>query len=178
MFILYLFVIALFYFFAILQNSFLIHFSMLGSVPNLVLILFFLLIFFEEKDNYFIPIFYAIGAGLILDLFFSIYFGVSMFIFLIIVFMIKIARKTLQERDNNFPFIYFLPLFTISLIIYNSLQRLFISNFNFAKVLLIFNQGLIFEIIYNLIVVSIAFYFFKKLLKLNEGKLRSIFFPK
>lgn len=159
----YLITIILFYLFAVLQNSFFAHFSLFGATPNLVFTLFFLLVFFEEKNNLIVVIFYAITAGLFLDFFSATYFGVSIILLLLIGFFVKKAQAMLQEKkDNKFPFAYFLPLFVASLLAYDLVFYIFLSRFAMGQVFLIFNRGVIAEIIYNLFFACIAFWVYKK----------------
>jgi len=49
--------VILFYFSAILQNSFFAHFIFLGASLNLIFIFFFLFVFFEKQGAYFLPLF-------------------------------------------------------------------------------------------------------------------------
>lgn len=151
MWIKYLVITVLFYLFAVLQNSFFAHFNLFGEIPNLVFIIFFLLIFFEPKrpkgyPNYQV-IFYAISAGLFLDFFAQTYFGVSIFILMVIGVATKKIQTLLREKiSNQFPFIYFLPLFLVSLIIYNLLLNVFSIS----------------GIIFNLLIACVFFYIYKK----------------
>lgn len=149
-----LIVIFLFYIFALLQNSFFTHLNLFGATPNLVFILFFILVFFSTKNAAFLDleiIFYAIAAGLFLDVFSRSYFGISIFSFLLISFLIKKIRSALQEKKNDkFPIIYFLSLFLASLIIYN---LIFTASFSISSIA---------SLIYNLLFACLAFYIYKK----------------
>lgn len=145
----------LFYLFAIMQNSFFAHFSLFGTVPNLVFIFFFTLIFFIGKNNYFQIIFIAIIAGLLLDIFSNMHFGTSIILLLVIGLAFKKIQSILQvKKSNDFPFVYFLALFSAMLIIYD--LALFRASFN-----LIFLA----EIAYNIIFATFAFHAYKKLLQ-------------
>lgn len=153
----FLIIIVLFYFFAILQNSFFAHFCVLGAGPNLVFILFFTLIFFADPKKHYYIVFYAVCAGLFLDIFLYSYFGVSIILLLLIGFLVKRAQGILSEKKGSFPFVYFFPLFFISLIIYDLLLKQ--ANFNWAFLA---------QIIYSLLFAGIAFYVCKKLLKFGS----------
>ena len=68
--------ILLFYFFALLQTSFFVHFSLFGVVPDLVFILYFGFTFYSIKKNQLLGnarvyemVFLAITAGFFLDIF-------------------------------------------------------------------------------------------------------------
>ena len=142
----YLAVFILFYFFAVLQNSFFAHFISLGALPNFIFILFFLLTYFE-KNNYSI-IYYAVLGGSFLDLFSAGYFGLSIILFLAAGFILKKIETLLKERQGDgYPFAYFLPLFFILFVIYD-----FILKFDFNLL----------EIICNLIIASAAFFIYKR----------------
>lgn len=155
MWIKYLITIILFYLFAVLQNSFFAHFNLFGAAPNLVFALFFVLIFFINKNDYYQIAFIAIAAGLFLDVFSYMRFGVSIISLLIIGFLFKKIQSLLQEKKgNDFPFVYFLPLFFVSLMVYDLILRHIDFNISFLA-----------EIIYNLIFVSIIFYVYKKFLQ-------------
>ena len=155
MFIAFLIIFFIFYFFAILQSSFLVHFGLFGAVPNLIFILFFLLLFFEHKSAYYKVIFYAIIAGLFLDLLASTYFGISIALLLIIGLLVKNAQNMLREnRNDEFPIIYFLPLFIISLLVYDLILNPFTS----------FNLGFASEIVYSAIVAVVGYYIYKKII--------------
>jgi rod shape-determining protein MreD len=148
-----------------LQNSFFAHFSLWGATPNLVFIFFLLLLFFEKNSRYYEMIFYAISAGLLLDIFSYTYFGLSAVLFLLIGFLAKRVQGALSEKkDNTFPIIYFLPLFLIFLLVYDLLSRSFLNKFNLMKIAPNMS-GFAAEIIYNLLVAAIAFYVCKKFLK-------------
>jgi len=163
----YIFIFFLFYIFAVLQNGFLVHFNLFGVVPNLVFILFFLLVFFSAQKG---PAwgweiaFYAITAGFFLDIFSYTYFGASIVILVIVGFASKKIQSTLQEvSSNKFPLAYFLGLFLPSLIIYNVLFEIFLDKFNFAKIIAGVNLSLIAGVIYNLFIACIGFWIYKKL---------------
>ncbi|MCX6718369.1 MAG: rod shape-determining protein MreD [Candidatus Staskawiczbacteria bacterium] len=137
-------IIFLFYFFALLQSSFLSHFSLFGAVPNLVFILFFLLVFFEEGNNYQIIIWSAI-AGIFLDLFSYTYLGLSVVLLIIFGFLLKKVQSLLKDTEDKYPFVYFLPLFIISLLAYNFLLR----------------TEIIFSVVYSSVIASVFFYIYR-----------------
>jgi len=175
-----LIVIFLFYFFALLQKSFFTHFSLFGFVPNLVFILFFLLVFFEGKflpalsgKNYQI-IFLAATAGFFLDIFSSPYLGPFIVLLAIIGISLKKAQALLKNRSDNYPFIYFLPLFVFFLLIYDILSDLYLNFLVANKIVIIFDARIIFFLICNAIIASIFFYVYKKFFEaiFDERQLR------
>lgn len=146
----YLIITPIFYFFAVLQNSFLVHFNISGIIPNFILIFFFLLIFFEKPDKYYLGLFASIVAGFFLDVFSYSYFGVSIISLLIMVFLIKKTLQLLWDRSDERSIFYFIPLFTAYFIIYNM----------FLNVSL--NWTFLIAIIYNLAFALLGFYIYLK----------------
>ena len=169
-------IIFLFYFFALLQNSFLIHFDLFGAVPNLVFILFFLLVFFEKKDkagqsyNNYMVLSIAIIAGTFSDIFSYIYLGISIIILIIIGITLKNIQLSLMNTEENYPFVYFLPLFIVSFLVYNFALDLYIFAEEPTKIITFFSVGTIILLIYNLFIASVLFFIYKKGLKFfNNG---------
>ena len=167
-------IIFLFWLLAVFQNSFFAHFDLMGAVPNLVFIMFFLLVFFEKPSapsesrfgNYYHVVFYALVDGLFLDFLSYSYLGVSVILLLIIGFLIKSSQSMLRENGNiKFPFVYFLPLFFVGLLAYEILLDVFLNKFNAIQVIHGFNQGFFTGMIYNLIIATAAFYICKMFLK-------------
>jgi rod shape-determining protein MreD len=151
----YFIVVVIFYFFALLQNSFFIHFNFLGATPNLVFIFFTVLLFFSALswENFF----YAATGGLFLDFFSHTYFGISIIFLLAVGFLFKKIQSLLKEnRGDSFPLVYFLPLFFMSFIAYDLLLRS-------AG----FRIGLLAEMAYNLLFAVIIFYIYKRFFQLK-----------
>ncbi len=154
----------------ILQSSFLVHFRIMGANINLIFILFYLIVFFEESQKYIQGIFSAIIAGFFLDAFSSFYFGISLIYLLIVVFILKYIIYLLHQKRGAYPIVYFIPLFVLSFIIYNLLLMItiyFLSSPHIAPVV-----SLIFlvKIVYNLIFALFGFYIYKsfKLYRLKK----------
>ena len=145
--------ILLFYFFAVLQNSFLAHFNILGAVPNILFIFFFLLIFFEGQKSYCQIISWSVVAGFFLDIFSSSYFGASITALLLIGVLTKKIINSLKEKQDEYPVVYFIPLFLGFFIIYEIILRL------------CFSWIICVEIIYNLTLAFLGFYIYKKIIK-------------
>jgi cell shape-determining protein MreD len=175
-------IIFLFYFFTLLQNSFFPHFNLFGAIPNLVFILFFLLVFFSSSTENIIGnkkesrhplrrmsknyqvIFLAITAGIFLDFFSYTYLGPSIAIFIIIGFLLKNIQSLLKNKEDSCPFIYFLPLFTFFLLVYDLLSDLYLKFLDSNKIAIVHPLGLVkgaSSIIYNLIIASALFYIYK-----------------
>lgn len=159
-------IILLFYFFALLQNSFLPYFNLFGAVPNLVFIFFSLIIFFEDRPkgfqtNYQI-IFWAVTAGFFLDILSYTYIGPSTVLLIAIGFTLKKLQSLLKNRDDNYPLIYFLPLSIGLLLTYNLLMGLYLYFLDPNKITIAFGLGTLFMVIYNLLAASAFFYLYKK----------------
>ena len=156
-----LILIIIFYFLALIQTSFLIHFNILGTVPNLILILVCLLSFFEKPKEYW-GIFGALLGGFFLDIFSNSFMGLAIISLLIVSFFIKKSLHFLKETPEKHPFHYFLPLLFFSLIFYDLFfgiifYFLYLNSFQF-------NLGLttLIKIFYNLSLGFFGFYFYKK----------------
>jgi rod shape-determining protein MreD len=168
----YLFLVFLFYLFALLQNSFFKYFNFFGAIPNLVLIFFFLIVFFSRQgrdsavtgEN----IFYAIIAGTLLDIFSYTYIGPSIILLIFLGFLLKKSQSLLKNRDDNYPVVYFYPLLIFFILAYDLLMGLYLYFFGLNISIMNFNFGTILSIIYNLIIASVFFYLYKKVLRVNR----------
>lgn len=162
--------IILFYFFALLRDSFFLRFNIFGIAPNLIFIFFFLLIFFSGRDlaaqagkprlNW-EDICLAVAAGLFLDISSYSYFGVSIVLLLITAVLVKKILHSLRERPERYPIIYFVSLFLIFNIVYDISSGIFLYFFDPAHIAFNFNLILLLQISCNLIVAVIGFYIAK-----------------
>ena len=105
----------LFFILAFIQYSFLPKFWLGGGV-DLVFLLFFTVIFFEQ-DYFYQGIFFAVLAGFLSDVFSPHFFGLSVISCLLVYGFTKIAFYFLHETRGQFSFLYFTPLLLISLLI-------------------------------------------------------------
>lgn len=151
----------------------------MGAVPNLVFILFFILIFFsclpvnnKKPNQYLQEVFYTtILAGFLLDVFSpsadGLFFGLSIIFLLIIYFSTKIIIYFLKEMEDKYLILYFLSIFLFCFFIYNISLNLIFNSFDFNKNILIDN-------IYNLTLAYFGFYIYRKFynLKLANGQLK------
>lgn len=151
MWIKYLFITLLFYFFAILQNSFLPHFNIFGITPNFILIFYFLLIFFEKTDKFYLGTFGAVVAGFFLDILSHSFFGISIVLLLAMMVLIKKALQLLWNRAGEYSVFYFLPLFIAYIMFY----YIFLADFNVSWILIV-------AVTYNLAFALFGFYICKK----------------
>lgn len=92
--------IIVFYFLVLIQTSFLVHFNILGIVPNLVLISVVLWNLFEKSKNYF-GLYAALIGGLFLDIFSNRFIG----FYILISFALAIFLKLVFKRYVRIPFI-------------------------------------------------------------------------
>ncbi len=165
-------IILSFFILALLQNSFLPYFNIMGVVPNLIFILFFILIFFSVREKvednfnqYYDGFFISIFAGFFLDIFSSIYLpdgrqvlGISIIYLLIVYLLVKISMYFLRERQDKYLIFYFLSIFLFSFFIYNIFLNLLSNNFSLA---LDFNRAIFISFLYNLILAYSGFYIHK-----------------
>jgi hypothetical protein len=148
-----LFIFFLLYFFALLQNNFLMRLNPILSGLNLVFVFFILFIFFKQDIEYFQIIFWAIIAGLFLDIFSVSLFGLSIFLLVLIGTIIKKIIQLLKISDDKYSFWKFFLIFSFSYFVYNFLN---------------FNWFIIINFAMNLALASAGFFIFKFLLKKNE----------
>lgn len=152
----YLVIIILFYFFALLQSSFFAHFTFFGSFPNLVFIFLFLLIFFGGKKMGADSIIYTVIAGLILDVFSASIFGVSVILLIALGFVVKKIQSSLNEKEDKYPFLYFLPLFLVCFLAYELLLALYLHS-------LVLNWTFAAGLVYNSACAGIGYFILKRL---------------
>ncbi len=92
--------IIVFYFLVLLQTSFLVHFTVFGAVPNIVLILVIAWNVLEKKRNYF-GIANALIAGFFLDIFSNHFIG----FYILILVGSAIFIKLIFKRYVRIPFV-------------------------------------------------------------------------
>lgn len=137
----------------LMQNSFFPHFRIMGATANLIFILFFLAVFFEEQQKYIQGVFSAVFSGFFLSIFSFFSFEKTIICFLVIVFAIKYLLSLLRKRRDNYPIIYFIILFLLSSIVFNLSIAQSCLNYLFLA-----GAG------YNLAIAISGFYFCKKFL--------------
>lgn len=157
MWIKYITIALLFFTVALLQFSFLPYFNILGNVPNLVFVLFFIFIFFgclggrEKPDHYYEGFFLAMLAGFFLDIFSTpidrLFLGASIIGLLMVYFFIRIVLYFLKEIQDKYFIFYFLSTFLFAFLMYS----LFLYYFGFNKITVI-------TIGYNVALAFVGFY--------------------
>lgn len=165
MWIRYLISMAAFYLFAVFQNSFFTSFSKFGIMPNLVIVLFFLFIFFEKHKNSYFFIFCAMSAGFFLDIFSSEYLGVSIVLLLVIGLTAQKIHSLLSERNNKYSFTHFIFLFIFFLLFYNLFWAVYTYIFYHTGSVVSFSVKSILNIIVNLIFASAVFFPYRKIIR-------------
>ena len=156
--------IILFYFFAVLRDSFFVRFNIFGIAPNFIFILFFLFIFFSGRGKPRLnweDIRVAVMAGFFLDISSYSYFGVSIILLLVIAILVKKILRSLRERTERYTVIYFIPLFLIVNIAYDVSSGLLLYFFDPAHIVFNLNFILFLQISCNLFFAMLGFYIFK-----------------
>lgn len=170
----------LFYFIALLQNSFFVYFNIFGAVPNFIFIFFFFLVFFSKKKGYYETIFYSLTAGFFSDIFSPFKMGISIALLLMIGVLIKKVILTLREREEKYPLIYFVAIFTASFLAYCVSMEIYLCILSQCQILSIFSASFLTEFFYTLFFAALIFLLCKKFLKnkkdsLQTGLLKNVF---
>lgn len=153
-----LFIISfIFYILGLVQNSFFVHFNILGASPNFIFIFFFILIFFSEENRIsrFEDLFYCFVAGFFADIFSFSILGISFILFLALNIAFKKVFNSLKQRKNRRPLTYFIPLFLALFIAYNIIYE----TINGGQDILKF--AFLIKVIYNLFFTVFGFYIYK-----------------
>ena len=168
----YLLASIVFFLLALFQNSFLPYFSILGQTPNLVLIAFVLLVFFEKPDQYLQGFFLVILAGFLLDVFLPYIFGISIAVLLMIYFLIKLTSYFFQKSQTTYIVLYFLVIFSLGFILHEAVFFLFSKILNFP-----FNihLSLVIKLIYNLVFATFGFYLYRAISESNHNNQLKLF---
>ncbi len=161
----YLLIIFLFCFFALLQNSFFTYFNLFGGVPNLIFALFFLLIFFANQNSAIQVVLWAVVAGFFLDIFSYSFIAPSIILLVVLGLIIKKIQSTLKTRDDNYPAVYYVPLFVFSFLAYALIISIYLNYIEVRKIAFVFSFNIIFSLIYSLIFAELFFYIYKRWLK-------------
>jgi len=158
-----LFLIFLFWFLVVFQESFLSFFKIFGARWNLILIGVFILNFIERKNSKIGKISALLG-GFFLDLASSTFFGPFTFTLLILSFLIKKLKKFFQESNILSFFLIFLFSFffyKFSVWFFENIFYLFFQkNFKFWVNLNI--TLFLFEFLWNFLLLGVVFFFVKK----------------
>jgi rod shape-determining protein MreD len=165
----YLSLVLLFYFLAVLQNSFFGQFTLFGGFLLPVFILFFTVVFFEGNKNYNHILFYSVVAGFFLDVFLNLYFGISIIGLLIAGLIAKKIQNSLQGKTDKYPVSYFIPIFLVAFLVYNLISSLLINITDASRPVLVFSWNDAYGLFYNLLISIIVFYAYKRIFLKNNG---------
>lgn len=177
----YIIIALLFYLFALLQNSFFSAFSLMGAGPNLVFLLFFELVFFSGKnwkDFIWDAVFYSIAAGIFLDIFSSSHIGASIILFFAVGFLIKKIQSALNEKEDKYPFVYFLALFLLSFSAYSAAFGMYLYFAGFSGIILDIGLPVLGSLVYNLFFACLTFFVVKKILGRKTYNIQHLFLKK
>ncbi|KKP54336.1 MAG: hypothetical protein UR46_C0024G0004 [Parcubacteria group bacterium GW2011_GWA1_33_6] len=150
-------IILLFFLFALLQVSFLPHFSIMGVVPNLVFILFFLFIFFERENQGGETFFTVIIAGFFLDIFSTSFLGKSILLLLVMYLFLRAVTHFLKQKQGKYIIVYFMGLFSLCFVLYA------LSMYS------LFSISIFLHLICNLLFALIGFYVYKIIYKNSDA---------
>lgn len=115
-------------------------------------------------------LFFTVLAGFFLDVFNNSFLGSSIILLAIIYFVVAKLLSNLKSSSEEYPLAYFIPIFTISLIIYQIFLVLLLY-FQSKMQVFSFSWFFIIDLIYNLIFSLIGYYIFKKIFGKNDRQL-------
>lgn len=152
-------VLLLFLIAALFQASFLPYFGIMTIAPNILFILFFVIIFLKKEKDYYFELFVVVIAGFCMDIFSNSYLGVSIISLFILYLFIQFTQYLFQERQDEYFVGYFVISFLVSLFAYGLFTQL-LSNPLTAG----FNIGIvtIVQILYNLTLALFFMYVYEE----------------
>lgn len=109
----------------LLQMSFFASFVTFPQAPNLIFILFFVLLFFS-KDSQTEPLFLVALAGICLDFFSPTRFGLSILLLAGVYVVKKMASHFIENTDKQESLGYFLAIFLLGFLAYQSILQILI----------------------------------------------------
>ena len=151
-----------------LQASLLFHFNAIAYSLNLIFVLYYLIVFFQEPRKHKYGIFSAIVAGFFLDILSLSYLGTSIVSLLVIAFISKYILFSLKKPKGEYPISYFIPLFILSFFMSYLLTfaiDYFLHPISTAPFI---RKTLLMDITYNTIIAVFGFYIFKKFRQSRE----------
>ena len=144
----------LFFVLALVQNSFLPYFFVMGAGPNLVFILFFMVIFFNRQVSFYEGIFFALLVGFLSYILSPWPSEISIVSFLAVYFLVNLSLHFLQENRERYFLIHALLLFLMSFIFCQFLQFLLTNSIHIPRV---FAWNFIFvQLFYNAVIVLVV----------------------
>ncbi len=143
-----IFSLIFFYFLALFQTSFLVHYEVGGGLLNLVLVSVILFSFFEKKESK-SCLFIGAIAGFYLDIFSPLFPGLFTLLGIGIAFLVKLLKPFFETKR----YVSFIIIFLGALLFYEIVLTLSMIGKGFY-----FN---IFGLFYNLVIGSILYYLIK-----------------
>lgn len=125
---------------------------------NFIFILFFLFLFFNDSNSYYKSFFFAVLAGIFLDIYSYSYFGISIALLLMMVFLFKKLMQSLNKREDRYPAAYFFPLFIIFYSVYEILFRILIFILGPQHIGFFLTWNFALQLSYNLFFACLGFY--------------------
>jgi len=161
-------VIIIFFFLAILQSSFFIHFSIYNAKLNLIFIAIFFFAFLSKNSTLTsinknrIVLWVGVIGGLFLDVISMYQFGVFTLTLLLTAFLVEKTATSFSKYNTVsfcsvflFAFLFFKICFSIFVMV---LTLIFTKEFLFVNP---FNLVLLIELLYNLIIAVLLFFLIK-----------------
>ena len=136
---------------------------------NLIFVLFFVLVFFEEKNQYYRGIFLSLLAGTILDIFSPYSFGYSILSLLIIYGIIKIMMHFITQTKYVYLLLRFMLVFTGTFFFYNELMHILA---HLPRISFTADITMLTRLCINLIFATIAFFIYIKYIKHENRQLK------
>jgi rod shape-determining protein MreD len=154
-------IVILLYLFALLQVSFLPHFAIAGQVPNLVFILFFILVFFEEDYLFW----YAALAGFLLDVFFFPHIGIAIAALYIVWGMHTASTYFLKVNHERYFTLHFIVSFVASVVVYTVVLSAVSLFFHFTSAV---TWTFLIGMAYDCIGAIVGFFVFSEFIKRQD----------
>jgi len=154
----YIALFAVFFVAMLAQASFLPYFNILGTVPNIVFTLFFVMAFFESKKEPYEGFVTAVTAGFFLDIFVPSFFGVSIISLLAVYYLQKLITRVIKEPREKYSVYHFIPFFALGFVAYKAIMYGFSILFEFPMNVGVHAAG---ELLFSIPFAVAGFYVYK-----------------
>lgn len=153
-------ILLLFLITALFQAGFLPYFSIMNVAPNLLFILFFIVVFLKAEKDYYYEFFLVITAGFFLDIFFNGRLGVSILSLFILYLAIQFTRHLLEEYQDEYFVGYYVLSFLVCFFAYGFLIQLLLHPLTIGM-----NVGIVtlVQILYNVTVALLGLYAYEQI---------------
>ncbi len=146
-----------FFIFTLVQTSFLPYSNSTGALPNLVFILFFILLFFAKAQEHYQALGIAITAGFFLDLALPYPFGISIVALVAVYFLRKGIAYFFEENQDTYLIFYFILLFSVCFVAYRLLMYILLTALGIS---FYFGPVIVISLLYNLVFACAGFYIY------------------